>query len=155
MAAGTLQHHGPSVSLTVDTDDLSGEGAIRGESVSDLQENIVVGEDEITGTLKYVSDFTGYSEDEDLQKGNFLALHVTSATAGATLRAGLVGGDLSTIGADGIAVLRITSTSDVVQIVASKTDYNSTTNTYELTSLVLTAAPVEEQPGVDTPGTGT
>lgn len=141
MVAGTLQHRSPSVSLTVDTDDLSGEGAILGEDVDDLQTNIVVGDSAITGTLKYVTGFTGYSEVVEEQSGNFLALHVTSAVEGATIKASLVGGSEFTIGADGIAVFRITSVEDVVQIVASKSGYTTTTKTFALTELVLTQAP--------------
>lgn len=48
---------------------------ILGETVSNLQEDIAISDDnEITGTLKYVTDYTGYSKSPELQEGNFLAL---------------------------------------------------------------------------------
>lgn len=47
---------------------------VLGKAVSDLQEDVVVGEDTITGTLKYVTGYTGFSGDPALQEGNYLAL---------------------------------------------------------------------------------
>lgn len=49
-----------------------------GVAVTDIQENIAVANDAITGTSKYVATATGF----DMSKGhNFIALHFTSPTA--------------------------------------------------------------------------
>lgn len=45
-----------------------------GKNVSDLQSDVTVTTNQVTGTLAYVTDFTGFSGDPELQKGNFLAL---------------------------------------------------------------------------------
>lgn len=42
--------------------------------VSDLQSDIVIDGHDISGTLNYVDDFTGFSSDPELQKGHFIAL---------------------------------------------------------------------------------
>lgn len=45
-----------------------------------LQENVVIGDDDVvTGTLKYVNDFTGYGLGED-SKGYFLRLYIAVPT---------------------------------------------------------------------------
>lgn len=48
---------------------------ILGKATTDLQENIAIKNDKITGTLKYVTGYTGYSGDPALQDGNFIALY--------------------------------------------------------------------------------
>lgn len=42
--------------------------------VSELQDNIVIGSNAITGTLNYVEDYTGFSSKVSEQEGNYLAL---------------------------------------------------------------------------------
>lgn len=42
-----------------------------------MQSNISVSDFSITGTLNYVSGYTGFSSDENEQSGNFLALKIT------------------------------------------------------------------------------
>lgn len=46
--------------------------------VSDLQSDVTVTGNQVTGTLAYVTDFTGFSGDPELQKGNYLALSFDS-----------------------------------------------------------------------------
>lgn len=43
--------------------------------MTDLQEDIEIGEDGVTGTSKYVTGYTGFSGDVSEQSGNYLALH--------------------------------------------------------------------------------
>lgn len=43
-----------------------------------MQSNITVANDKITGTLHYVTDYTGFSGDPAEQNGNFLALNLSS-----------------------------------------------------------------------------
>ena len=51
--------------------------------VSDLQSDVVVNDDSIFGTLHYTTGYTGFSEDEALQSGYYLALKFNT-TYGAT-----------------------------------------------------------------------
>ena len=44
------------------------------KNVSDLQANVEVTGNQVTGTLHYVTNFTGFSGDPELQEGNYLAL---------------------------------------------------------------------------------
>lgn len=43
-----------------------------------MQSNIEVGKTAITGTLNYVTDYTGFSGDASEQEGNFLALSLAA-----------------------------------------------------------------------------
>ena len=70
-----------SIYLDVDPDDPT--ETRYSKAVSTLQSDVVVNDDSIGGTLKYVTGYTGYSEDTDLQSGNYLSLAV-SAPSGAT-----------------------------------------------------------------------
>lgn len=45
-----------------------------GKNVSDLQEDVTITGNQVTGTLHYVTEYTGFSGDPDLQEGNYLAL---------------------------------------------------------------------------------
>lgn len=79
-----------------------------GKVVGDLQSNVAIGKDYITGTSKYVTGYTGFSGKSSEQKGNYLALHA-SADTGATISVELVGGTSGekTLDADGIVILRL------------------------------------------------
>ncbi len=103
-----------------------------------MQDGVTVGDDAITGTLNYVTGYTGYSGDEELQSGNYLALHATSE-AGATITVELVGGVSGpvTLDSDGISIGRITSTEQTVKFVAMKNGM-SLTKEFSLTGLTLT-----------------
>ncbi len=58
-----------------------GDQQLLGMQVSNLQQDIQIGEDNVVkGTLKYVSDFTQFSQ--SLKDGNFLALYFPEAKAG-------------------------------------------------------------------------
>lgn len=46
-----------------------------GKAVTDLQENIVVSDNTIAGTLKHVAGYTGFSGNVEEQTGNYIALH--------------------------------------------------------------------------------
>lgn len=47
-----------------------------GKYASDLQKDVTVSANNILGTLKYVTDYTGFSGDPELQEGNYLAIRV-------------------------------------------------------------------------------
>lgn len=119
------------------------ETNLLGKKASDLQTNIAVSGTEITGTLKYVTDYTGFHGSNPVeQEGNYLALHATAEPSGATITVELIGGTSGKgpvkLDPDGIIVLRITNkTSQKVKVTATK-DKTVKTITYGLTGLTLT-----------------
>ena len=106
-----------------------------------MQNNVIVLNNNITGSLKYVTGYTGFSGDSDEQEGNYLALKAT-ADAGTTITAELVGGTLGhpvTLDEDGMIVFRIGNTSQTIRFVASKNDVSDTI-VLTLNGLVLESA---------------
>lgn len=112
-----------------------------GKSVTDLQTGIAIGNDGISGTLKYVTGYTGFSGDPAEQEGNYLALHIdTGEIECDRITIMLVGGDYPAKDidlSDNIVVLRIKNTAEQVQIVAYKDD-KAVSKFYSLTNLTLT-----------------
>ena len=124
--------------MSVDAD-ISASEDLFGKSVDDLQTGITVGNNAITGTLKYVSDYTGFSGEVSEQSGNYLAIHSETDVEDTTITVEVVGGHSGpvTLGADGIIVDRIESTSQSIRVTASKEGYETTTKTFALTALTL------------------
>lgn len=83
-----------------------------------MQDGVSVGTDKITGTLKYVADYTAAGFDMS-QGTNFLALHVTGST-GSTLYIKKNTGDYVQLDSDGIVILQITSEVTSVTVKAVK-----------------------------------
>ena len=111
-----------------------------GKVVSDLQSDISVGSKAITGTLKYVADYSSaYGSGED--SGNYLVLHAEVPDAeDVTITVEVVNGvhGPQSLDSDGIAICRITDkNSQKVRFVASKTGYESVSKTYSLKGLTL------------------
>ena len=124
--------------MSLDTDIGASEDLL-GKVVSDLQSNIAIANNAITGTLNYVTGYTGFSGDSDLQSGNYIALHVSDVPADATVKVELIGGDYGevTLDADRIVILRIKNTTQKVKVEVIKgTDV--ITEIYSLTGLTLT-----------------
>ena len=118
--------------MSVDTNIPEGV-SLFGKELDDLQENIVIGDTGISGTLKYVTGYTGFSGDPDLQQGNFLALHV-NVPADATVTVKLT--NTVTLDEDRTIVLRIADkSSQTITIVVSKAGAESITKTFSLTGL--------------------
>lgn len=123
------------MSLSVDAD-VSDSVDLFGKVASDLQNDIVIGEDSITGTLKYVTDYTGFDSDPSLQSGNYIVLHMTvpgyedSATIEVTVTNPVV------LDEDGIVVLRIADKdSQTITVVASVEGLGNTTTVFALDGL--------------------
>ena len=120
--------------LSVDAN-IASDVDLFGKSVTDLQSNVSIGDDSITGTLKYVDDYTGFSGEISEQLGNYLAIHaevpdVDDVTINVTLT------NTVTLDDDGIVVLRIADKdSQTVTVVASKEGYPSVTKVYNLSGL--------------------
>ncbi len=115
-----------------------------GKSVTDLQTGVAVNGTAVTGTLKYVDDYTGFSGTVSEQSGNYLVLQAT-VEEGTTVTAQVIGGDHgpSTLDSDGIIILRIRNTTQTVQFVASSDGADTNTQTFTLSGLTLE----EETPG--------
>ena len=129
------------IGLTVNVDaNIGADTDLFGKVVSDLQEDIVIGPDGVSGTLKYVADYSSaYGAGED--SGNYLVLHCsTPGIEGATITSEVVGGVHGpvTLDEDGIVISRITDkSSQTIHIVASKEGYEDSSVTLDLSQLVL------------------
>ena len=121
----------PITELTVDTD-VSASEDLFGKTIDDLQTGVTIGENSITGTLKFVDDYTGFSSDPAMQSGNYLVIHCT-VNDSTPITVEVVGGTSGPrqLDADGIIVLRIADKdTQSVRVVAG-----SVTKTYSLTEL--------------------
>lgn len=111
-----------------------------GKQVSALQENVLVHDDYITGTLKYVTGYTGFSGDAAKQSGYYLALDFT-ATDGATTTVQMLGGDSEgapvDASSDMYAVGRIVNKRTQKIKVTTTLNGVSVSKTYSLANLVL------------------
>lgn len=115
-----------------------------GKEVDDLQSNIEIneGSQQITGTLRYVTGYTGYSEEVEKQSGNYLAIDLTATPSEtAVITTELIGGETEgspvTV-SDGWAVFRITDKKQKIKVTATNGD-NVIVRTYGLGSLKLKA----------------
>lgn len=110
--------------------------------MSELQSsNVAVGDSEITGTLYYVTGYTGFHGSDPLeQEGNFLALKIDAITADdVTTTVELVGGTKGpvTLDSDMNIVLHIQNKdTESVKVTVTKGD-ESETKTYGLSGLTL------------------
>lgn len=104
-----------------------------------MQTSIEVSDGAITGTLKYVTGYTGFSGNPELQEGNFLATHAESEDEGAVITVEVIGGDYgpSTLDVDGISIGRIKSTEQKVQFKAKVAGKAFNVQTYDLSGLTL------------------
>lgn len=111
-----------------------------GKTAADLQSNVIVSEDEIVGTLNYVTGYTGFSSVTADQEGNYLALKVSTVPeSGVTVTVELIGGVKGPVilDDDRNIVLRI-SNKDTQSIKVVATNGKQTlTKTYGLTGLIL------------------
>lgn len=127
--------------VTVVTAAESGDTTLFGKKVSDLQSNIVIGENAISGSLKHVTGYTEFSSKTSEQEGHYLALKFDVTPADAVTTVELVGGTKGpvTLDADKNIVLLIKSnTTQSIKVVSTK-DGASVTKTYTLTGLTLEA----------------
>ena len=72
-----------------------------GKKASDLQRDIVIDDGKVTGTLKYVTGFTGFSGAVEEQSGYYIVLHFEHDDAD-TIKVGGV-----TLDSDGLHIIRI------------------------------------------------
>lgn len=132
------------VNIAADTD-------LLGKVIGDLQDNVVVDTNKITGELYYVDDYSGFSGDVELQSGNYLAVHasvpeVSNVTI--KLKISTKEGEKTLDPSDGILILRVTPEyikSDVkLTFTAYKDGCAPYAKTFDLTGLTLDPAEDEE-----------
>lgn len=124
-------------SLTVEPED--SEANVLGKTVSDLQENIVVGDTSISGTLKHATDYNGYSSDTSLQEGNFLVLKFEPPETAVSTTVELVGGTRGPVELDEDlnCVFRIANNRQKIKVVCTLEGGDTITNVYKLNRLTL------------------
>lgn len=126
--------------MSADTD-IDASTDLYGKTISDLQSDIVISDEgAITGTLNYLTDYTGFSEDTDLQAGNFLALHISTPVP-ATITVQLTGDEEAIVlDDDGIAVLRIADKDTQTLTVVAANEVSTVTQAYDLSGLTCESA---------------
>ena len=126
-----------NTSLTVEPD--ASTATRLGKSVADLQTGVYLDAAAIKGKLNYITGYTGFSQDTEKQKGNYLALAV-EAPEGAVKTVELIGGNRGPVTMDDDwVVLRITSKHQKVKVTAA--DENGTvTKVYDLSGVELEPA---------------
>ena len=125
------------MSLSVKPED--GEVNLLGKTVKSLQENIVIGESEITGTLKYVNGYVDFSSNTSEQEGNYLALKIEAEPAEAETVVELVGGTKGPVALDDDMNIVLLIKNKDTQSIKVTTTHNeeSITKTYGLSGLTL------------------
>lgn len=115
---------------------------VLGKTVSDLQSNIAISQNSnggtVGGTSKYVTGYTGYSNNVSLQSGNYLVAKVIEPDVDNVTVTVTGAGAVPSGNNDGVYVFRITDTStDAITITASATGYDTVTKVYSLSDLEL------------------
>lgn len=127
---------------------MDGETDAYGKTGNDLQTNVNVSRTAVTGTLKYVTDYTGFNSAEPIeQEGNYLALDFSTDmdAEGATVTVELVNGTKGevqlTYPSDMFCVFRVTDkNTQNIRVKATK-DGATSTRELDLSGLVLQAKP--------------
>lgn len=119
---------------------VTGDVDLLGLTPDDLQENIEISDGAISGTLKYVTDYTGFSGDVAEQSGNYLAIKVT-AVEDATITVELINGTVGhpvTLDSDGMIVLKIADVdTQSIEVIATKGNI-SEKQSFTISGLTLT-----------------
>ena len=125
------------MSLSVKPED--GEAVLFGKAVNELQSDMVVADDEVTGTLKYVNGYVDFSSNTSEQSGNYLALKIEAEPAEAETVVELVGGTKGPVTLDDdMDIVLLIKNKDTQSIkVTVDNGENSTTKTYGLIGLTL------------------
>lgn len=116
------------------------------KKVSDLQSDVVVNSNAISGTLHYVTGYTGFNGSEvDEQSGNFLALDFDWAPDDGEMTVELVGGEKGPVTLtdpdDKFCVFRITDeTTQSIKVKVETLEDGDYEHTYSLKYLTLEPA---------------
>lgn len=125
------------MSLSVKPED--GEAVLFGKTVNELQSDVVVSDDEVTGTLKYVDGYVDFSSNVSEQSGNYLALKIEAEPAEAETVVELVGGTKGPVTLDDDMNIVLFIKNKDTQSIKVTTTHNeeSVTKTYGLSGLTL------------------
>lgn len=125
------------MSLSVKPED--GEAVLFGKAVNELQSDMVVADDEVTGTLKYVNGYVDFSSNTSEQSGNYLALKIEAEPAEAETVVELVGGTKGPVALDDdMNILLLIKNKDTQSIKVTTThNGESITKIYGLSGLTL------------------
>ena len=125
------------MSLSVKPED--GEAVLFGKTVNELQSDVVVSDDEVTGTLKYVNGYVDFSSNVSEQSGNYLALKIEAEPAEAETVVELVGGTKGPVTLDDDMNIVLLIKNKDTQSIKVTTTHNeeSVTKTYGLSGLTL------------------
>ena len=125
------------MSLPVKPED--GEAVLFGKTVNELQSDVVVSDDEVTGTLKYVDGYVDFSSNVSEQSGNYLALKIEAEPAEAETVVELVGGTKGPVTLDDDMNIVLLIKNKDTQSIKVTTTHNeeSVTKTYGLSGLTL------------------
>ena len=111
--------------------------------MTDLQSDIVLDGSRISGNLKYVTGYTGFSGDPAEQEGNYIALHAETDFNEDSITLELINGTVGhpvTLDSDGLMVVRITNTeTQKIRLVATKGS-RTRVKLYDLSGLKLAEA---------------
>ena len=124
--------------MSVDAD-IDPETDLLGKFVTDLQEDVQISDDAITGTLYYLDGYEDFSDDYDLQEGNFLAVSVSVPGVEDAQISVQFDGEMAEVG-DGIVVLRVTDkSSQTITVEASMDREETVTKVFDLSGLTVNA----------------
>lgn len=125
------------MSLSVKPED--GEAVLFGKAVNELQSDVVVADDEVTGTLKYVDGYVDFSSNTSEQSGNYLALKIEVEPAEAETAVEIVGGTKGPVTLDDDMNIVLLIKNKDTQSIKVTTTHNeeSVTKTYGLSGLTL------------------
>ena len=125
------------MSLSVKPED--GEAVLFGKAVNELQSDMVVADDEVTGTLKYVNGYVDFSSNTSEQSGNYLALKIEAEPAEAETVGELVGGTKGPVALDDDMNIVLLIKNKDTQSIKVTTTHNgeSITKIYGLSGLTL------------------
>ena len=105
--------------LTLDVQAEDSTTVVLGKQVAELQENVYVNENSVQGILNYVTGYTQYSDNPELQEGHYLALKF-EASDGATVKIQTIGGvddtRIVTLDQDMNAVIYVKSTKEKLRV---------------------------------------
>lgn len=126
-----------AISLTVEAP--TGTTTVLGQQASNLQTNVEIEGTSLKGTIKYVSNFTEFSENSYEQSGNYLALKVTSNAPAAKVTVELLGGSspICKSAGDNLYVMRITNASSQSVRISAIDGRDSKTDIYALSGLTI------------------
>ena len=125
------------MSLSVKPED--GEAVLFGKAVNESQSDMVVADDEVTGTLKYVNGYVDFSSNTSEQSGNYLALKIEAEPAEAETVVELVGGTKGPVALDDDMNIVLLIKNKDTQSIKVTTTHNgeSITKIYGLSGLTL------------------